>query len=370
MLKKTISIAILLLFVASLCVNTAAAESNARPVLNKQILDPELLSWAEQTHGGLGQQFVCAAGVTLPEDFGAYSSYFFRLTEVLGEGLIYESASAKVTLNTADGADLSEHFTFTEDADKLKATCRNLKELDFLAGGQTLVLSYSVSLGPKAVLGNPGNVTASYLEYSLDPRWRGTGVGPVGRTDPADGAIFTYGIRVSDIDTGTSLPVSGEEFRLRNEEGQSLLLRENDLVATWVEDDRKATTLVTDEQGAFEINGLAPGKYFLEGTKAADGYVLTDRPVELFLSADYDSNARVRSLSLSVNGGRETKAIGDNLGTVELSMENAYVPELPPTGGTGTEIFYIFGVLIIFVGCLVFVAKRRERMDPLEELLK
>ena len=164
--------------------------------------------------------------------------------------------------------------------------------------------------------------------------------------------------------------MSGEEFRLRNEEGQSLLLRENDLVATWVEDDRKATTLVTDEQGAFEINGLAPGKYFLEGTKAADGYVLTDRPVELFLSADYDSNARVRSLSLSVNGGRETKAIGDNLGTVELSMENAYVPELPPTGGTGTEIFYIFGVLIIFVGCLVFVAKRRERMDPLEELLK
>ncbi len=360
MLKRILSYIILLCMISGLCL-TGASATAVSPTLEKKLTTPGEVFWTSTLHCGIGQQITSMTKIYLANDYMDYSTYYFRLTEQLGVGLIYEADSAKITLETSDGRDLSKYFTLEEEDGCITATCLNLKKISDLTAEQCILLTYNVTLGPRAVLGNPGNVTESYLEYSSNPQWKGTGIGPLGCTAISRATIFTYGLQISKVDVSTQLPVTGVEFIMRNEGGKYLLLREKGTVASWVDDDRMASSLVTDDEGRLKVYGLAPGKYFLEETKTANGYKLLDRALELSLSAELTDRGQVGSLTVTAVGEDESSTADENLGIVDLRVVNTYGPELPPTGGAGTSIFYIIGFLAVFAGCLVYVAKHRAR---------
>ncbi|MBQ3413923.1 MAG: Cys-Gln thioester bond-forming surface protein [Clostridia bacterium] len=105
-----------------------------------------------------------------------------------------------------------------------------------------------------------------------------------------------------DIETGEKL--QGTEFELLNENKNIIY-----------------TNLVTNENGKIIIKGVMPGKYFLRETKAKDGYVKTDKLIEINVKYNQD-------FTITVDNTKEEQP------KIEYIKENkeVIIKKLPVTG--------------------------------------
>ena len=123
---------------------------------------------------------------------------------------------------------------------------------------------------------------------------------------------------------------------------------------TWgTEKEGKVVVLTSNEQGQFEIKGLAYGTYYLKEKTAPKDYALREDFIEF----------EVKEGSYGKNSG--------NIDYVKESKENDALcvtnkkVTIPQTGGIGTVIFTVVGVMLM-VGA-AFALKRRKE-DELEGL--
>ncbi len=116
---------------------------------------------------------------------------------------------------------------------------------------------------------------------------------------------------------------------------------------SWTEDISKATTLTSDGYGWIEVHDLQVGTYTLTETKAPDGYMLLSEDIVFTVNADGsvtvdDKYADEYSNNLIV--------IGNDAGT-----------ELPNTGGPGTWMYILTGLVMMSgAGFLSYRKKRSE----------
>lgn len=106
-----------------------------------------------------------------------------------------------------------------------------------------------------------------------------------------------------------------------------------------------AITLVSDGQGRFEITGLAKGEYYLEETKAPEGFakLTSDKKFSV------DKNTYKTG---DINYNPETADATD-----ALKVENKNLT-IPQTGGIGTIIFTAIG-LAIMASAIIAIKKRQ-----------
>lgn len=135
--------------------------------------------------------------------------------------------------------------------------------------------------------------------------------------------------------------------------------KENAIAYKWGEKtDANVVILTSDGQGRFEITGLAYGTYYLEEKEAPADYAKLNQEVEFVVKKG------------SYNGqpeGVNHKHIGYDSDTDTIKgqqIENKKV-SIPQTGGIGTVIFTVVGVMLM-VGA-AFALKRRKE-DELEGL--
>ena len=146
--------------------------------------------------------------------------------------------------------------------------------------------------------------------------------------------FFTAGIKVFKFDgDGTSSsagskPLNGVEFVLKNQDGK-YLKQGADMIIHWVEKQEDATAFVTGSagDGMFFIYGLTNGIYTLVETKALPGY----NPAPDTSIVINNVNNDYRELMKQVN-------IGNKTGTL-----------LPSTGGPGTSLIYITGIILLML---------------------
>lgn len=321
--------------------------------------------WESGLYCGMGETISFMTVGSVPENIGEYRNCFYSFAEELPAGICYEKDTVKVTLNDENGEDITQYFDITQDNHTLVVICHDLISAGVTSEQEQLVLSYRAKLSSDAVMGNPGNLCKSVLECSVDSLQEGA-------TDPvtecsaeAVAVVFTFGLNVSKVDMGTQLPVAYVEFILRDEAGRYLVTAENTMADRWGLERREASPLRTDDEGTFSLFGLAPGTYFLEETKTADGYHILDEPVKLQLVAlrndTQDQVGKVDKLSVIIDEGDPVYSSSSNCDMVDIKIENTYGPELPPTGGAGTSIYYVLGALVVFVAALVYVAKQRGK---------
>lgn len=136
-------------------------------------------------------------------------------------------------------------------------------------------------------------------------------------------SVHTGGKKFVKVDQANEDLLAGAEFKIKNADGEFVIVADDGSVTFGAEADAKLFT--SAEAGTFEIKGLPYGEYILVETKAPTGYALPTDPNTLF----------------TVNAGSyEDEAV--------LKIENKEIT-IPQTGGIGTAIFTMIGAaLMIF----------------------
>ncbi|MGY6666678.1 SpaA isopeptide-forming pilin-related protein [Bacillus cereus group sp. BfR-BA-01327] len=119
--------------------------------------------------------------------------------------------------------------------------------------------------------------------------------------------------KVDDMDS--ELKLKGAVFQVLDKEG------------------KEVSRLITDEKGKVISNQLAIGKYTIKEIKAPNGYMLLRDSIEIEI----------------------TEAVKTQKITVKNAKNNWVIPN---TGGRGTTIFYVIGIMLMF-GVLYFCKKNR-----------
>lgn len=100
-------------------------------------------------------------------------------------------------------------------------------------------------------------------------------------------------------------------------------------------------TLTSLDNGRIDIEGLKAGTYYLKETKAPDGYNLLKKIQIIKIGEDG---------SIILNG----TAITD-----DVKVKNNSGIELPSTGGMGTTLIYLAGIVLVVLSGYVLISKRR-----------
>ena len=106
-------------------------------------------------------------------------------------------------------------------------------------------------------------------------------------------------------------------------------------------DEEGATQTVVATKGTVQVKGLDEGTYNFKETKAPKGYSLVDTPKEVVVEANDSANV--------------------TLGVTEpINFVNTKLANLPATGGIGTYIFTIAGIIIMAAAAGFFFVSRRK----------
>lgn len=102
-------------------------------------------------------------------------------------------------------------------------------------------------------------------------------------------------------------------------------------------------TLTSLDNGRIDIEGLKAGTYYLKETKAPDGYNLLKTIQKIEIGED-------GSIKLNDN---------DAVITGDVKVKNNSGIELPSTGGMGTTLIYLAGIVLVVLSGYVLISKRR-----------
>ena len=313
---------------------------------------------------GIGDTVSYKLEVDVPEYPSQSVSRAFIIQDTLPEGLTLTQGTIKVKMS--DGTELQNlsdrihvegqvlTIDLTQAADK---TIQNP-----IDGKRKLLVTYDAKLNAKATLGKAGNVNTASLTYSNNPYDADSA-----KTVVDTATVYTFGIEVTKVQKGTTNPLSGAQFELKD--AGSIPIKFSD---GYVKSADGAATPTTGTDGKLTLKGLAPGTYKLKETKAPAGYVLSAAETEITI-ADTNFNGipdskeqpttdttTTDTTTTDTTTTQTTEKDKDN-GLVSITVENTKGFTLPQTGGIGTVLFSMIGIVLMGSGVLLVAVFLRKR---------
>ncbi|CAM4158702.1 SpaH/EbpB family LPXTG-anchored major pilin [Lederbergia lenta] len=242
-------------------------------------------------------EFTYNLKISLPEDIKDYKE--FIVTDNLDDRLNYTGQWS------VDGVDDSV-FTFNQNEQLLTWTVNNFAALDGIKS-VTINFTAEIKAGVEvAEIPNDANI-----DFTNDSGTNGKKTPEPAIVIPTEGSM-----KIIKQDGKTSTKLAGAEFELRDKDGNVI------------------ESGTTDSNGELAWAGLDYGNYQLVETKAPEGYRILKNPIDIKI------NKENSEITLTVD-----------------NYQNGW--ELPVTGGIGTTLFTIIGLL--FMGLAVFLYIRRKK---------
>lgn len=132
----------------------------------------------------------------------------------------------------------------------------------------------------------------------------------------------------------------------------------------WVSDVSQALTFTSLAEGQFEIVGLEYGDYFLQETKAPEGYALQKDAFPFRVEKGSYAGAAQEMEYKKIDDGTGSATNAKLTGTEKGQQLKNKKYDIPKTGGIGTVIFTVVGLGVIG---LAFVSLKRRRAGMDEE---
>lgn len=286
-------------------------------------------------------------------NYDMYEKYYLAFHDTMSEGLSF-TYPLEITV-TVDGVGISTGFTHPISGQNLDVVFDDTKAVPAIKAGSTIEVIFKAFLNEKAKIGVEGNPNKVTLEFSNNPNDEGHG-----KTPEDEVIVFTYELPGDKYDgADNAKKLAGAEFVLKKgQDGPYYQQDTNTKKVTWVANKDDATKLISDANGKFGAEGLDQGTYYLEETKAPEGYNLLTEDITVVVSASRPNGGAIYNndnilTPIEINLTQNTQK------TDVVSIANNKGVELPETGGMGTTIFYIIGALLALGAGVVLVTRRR-----------
>jgi fimbrial isopeptide formation D2 family protein/LPXTG-motif cell wall-anchored protein len=328
-------------------------EKNAAPTLVKKVQEGE--SWTDSNDATIGD--TVEFQTTIHAQKGAQN---YVLHDKMSEGLTFGGIKS-VTLNgeevTNDNSISNYSLSTTNPDDKCTFEIAFTPAFcDTLSADSKIVVSYTAKLNKNAVIAGAGNTNEARMTYGETTRettWNKT-------------TTYTWSVDVFKY-TNANTPLAGVTFTLSTDkDGANVIKFSKKTSVTEKKDDESAANatpsadiyvvdssgdanITTNDSGKFELTGLDAGTYYLKETVAPAGYNMLSAPVEIVIESTEGTTSG--TLTESIKVGDET--------VTEVDVQNNSGAVLPSTGGIGTTVFTVTG-LILMAGAAVLIVTRRR----------
>lgn len=363
-----------------------AAPKGDKPTLKKQV---EMTKGEWRTEGSASFQIgstVTFRLIASVPDVSRYTSYTYKITDTMSEGLTSNVKSVNdiaITVDNQTPLDKSYYSVTTETADgsDFVLTIDIMKAIGDgkIRIGDNLNIVYSAVLNDNAVIYDEKNTNTAHLEYSNNPNGDGTGKTPDTTVD-----VYSLYANIKKVDSkNTNTVLTGAKFVLStnpNLKVSDLRCNKNgvpavttdlialrsagktadgsaDVYAIASAQDSAEDPIYVIEMGSVKLTGFGAETYYLYETKAPNGYNLLSDPVALHFSTegekapDYKASLKIDDKAIPVEN-------------MSFTIANSTGATLPETGGIGTTLFYIIGgLLVVGAGVLLVTKKRMGKAD-------
>lgn len=356
---------------------TTITVKNEKPDMEKEVQDRESQAWQHDSDYNVGDSIPYRITVDVPANITELKEFVLTDTPT---NLTDNVDSIKIECDETEIA-TDAYSAVAEGNDGFKITF-NTANMGAYAD-KDLVITYNAVLKDSAVTttaGNPNTATLKYSNEILSGTTPGKPSGNPGSAEIKDNAvIYTFKINVKKTD-GSNQPLKDVKFDLYKEvdqgtEGAAAGTSDNGLDKDkyWL---KVAGNLTTNESGEVGVSGLANGIYYLVETKTNEGYNLLKAPVEVTLNIEYVTSMseswqwekiegiwtlvkhEITASSTTFNSKTDAETVyNDNVTTIV----NKKGFQLPTTGGAGTLLASLIGILLMGGGAFVFISSRKKK---------
>lgn len=296
----------------------------------------------------------------------------FAFGDRLPDGLSLVNDSVKIYAGSTEDVDneITGCFAATEELDEGVTFEYYANTYDALMQAHpdltTILVTYNAAVDSDAYNYKDGMVNTAYLEYDNDP-YDDTGY----RTIEDNEIVYTYALQITKTgDKGAVL--EGAEFELKRHDPEGTMKFVKGLdgiyhVAAKDEANTAVERVVSNSEGIIQIKGLDVGTYTLTEVKAPDGYTLPSNPnTTITLSEEEKPDGTLDSIEANgtkvITGSVGVDGNDDNQGNVGISNSTSDF-DLPQTGGIGTVIFTVAGILIMSGAVILLVTASKKKSN-------
>ena len=250
-------------------------------------------------------------------------------------------------------------------SDPTKDTAGNtIINIDFVVGGQyklndyaggTVTITYNAKLNSAAEIDNVANNNDVTLNYTNDSNVTGNN-----GTDEDKTYTYTFDIDgdvtagiLRKTDASNDKPLANATFTVYDENKE---IYTNSVFTKG--------TVSSDENGKLFIKGLAAGKYYLKETTAPEGYSVNTHEFEIVIDAAYNADGTLASWNVKIDNVEKASFTVKNdeveSNIKQTDIKNTKLSTLPSTGGMGTYLFTIIGVVVMAGAAGAFFISRRK----------
>ena len=376
---------------------TAVFKHEEGPAINVRVSDDSRATtqWKETAGGRVGETMDFYMEVSIP----AYESEHVAISSLTAKcqlaGLNYVADSMKATtLPNADSDAVEGAIIGTTAGTDGNLTVKlDYSKIRSATGRGLIYLHFQATVAPDAVAASEASATAK-LEYVFSME-----AGNTKTTADSTAAVYNYDFTLfkksnelnNPDDAGSGhRPLAGAGFILYDDEEMTKAIN---MVKVEANGDAGAyyRPALAGEEGAvaqmdanmgndnntLSIRGLDVGSYYVKETKTPSGYYAPKGGFKLELTAERDaSESLVKTLSKGGVFGALKDAdralvqrdeVNQTLNRFEADLLNSSTPVLPTTGGVGTVMFTVIGLLCMGAALWFFLFARRRREDEQEQ---
>ena len=284
---------------------------------------------------------------------------------------------SKIISNVIKNTDIAEKYTVDDSTgtgtQKLKFELDYATIMNDATNARSVYIYYEATVQPEAVKNktNEGTNVAS-LTYANASTSHSTH-----KTDDVTTKVYTYYLQLNKKKDNSSEPLTGAKFSIYTEENGKTPLEFVEVTENGTNYYRPAaegeSNTVTEIEADFLIRGLDANTYYLQEVKTPHGYCAPAGRFKIILTSKFNNDGthagRLEfndSSMTAINDADKNLILAPSVNSetpyqFSAGLKNVSTPNLPTTGGTGTVLLSIGGVVLMAAGAyLLFFRKKKE----------